>query len=462
MMVLLVFLGTLNFILVKAMYNAFGSKYAFFANQGVNLLYVAYSGGMLYQRATCTNDIKPGMKLFSHYRFFYLAVLDGLGTFFTAMGAVYTPIQYQPILNQTLIPCTMIASYLFLRHRYRYGALAGATMIFIGACVSVGPALLGDERENTTEYRWYACVIYAASNIPMALSAVYKESVFRARKPLNVWYLCYWVSFYQFFVSFLFVPFLAVPFIGGNDTGTPLSELPDQFYSGVRCWMGLQDDCRCVPHMSPHPESPGQGISCPLGPPMLLIPLYTLVNFVYNMVGLIMTKHGSAVLRYISYAIILPLTTIVGSAVFESIVTPFTYAGLVVVLAGFALYQSFAGKTKKPARSWNRNSTASSASGSMFEETDSLEVDADEFTAANTHLAGSSNAVQSRPFSPPWNIQSSFQERVIGMGAAHTEGLMHESKYHTTGTSYHHNTDPSSRLLYSDDLHSPNYGGRSL
>merc|ERR1711871_977954 len=220
-----------------------------------------------------------------------------------------------------------------------------------------------------------------------------------------------------------------------------------QFYAGVLCWLGRRDDCRCV-----NPESPGKGISCPLGPPFLLIPLYTLVNFVYNMVGLIMTKHGSAALRYISYAIILPLTTIVGSAVFETIVTPFTYVGLLVVLFGFALYQSFSRAIKTVDRPSNLDSFASSISASSFDNSETGD------NGVGACLPDSSTRVAS----PPWNIQSSFQERVIGLGAAHVAGLMQESKYLATGTSYQHNTDPSTRLLYSDDLHSPTYGGRSL
>ena len=104
MMLLLVFLGSLNFILVKAMYNAFGASYAVFANQGVNFLYVVYGGVILQQKLHCTNEITKDMRTFPQTTFFKLAILDAFGTFFTAMGAVFTPMEYQPILNQTLIP----------------------------------------------------------------------------------------------------------------------------------------------------------------------------------------------------------------------------------------------------------------------------------------------------------------------------------------------------------------------
>ena len=88
----------------------------------------------------------------------------------------------------------------------------------------------------------------------------------------------------------------------------------------------------------------GQGqIACPtpLGPALWLLPGYTLCNFLYNALGLYITKHGSAVLRYISYALILPMATMVGSPVFKERITVFTLIGLVTVIVGFSLYQRF-------------------------------------------------------------------------------------------------------------------------
>ena len=49
----------------RQMYNAFGSSYAFFANQGVNFLYVLYGGAILQQKMLCTDEITPEMPDFS-------------------------------------------------------------------------------------------------------------------------------------------------------------------------------------------------------------------------------------------------------------------------------------------------------------------------------------------------------------------------------------------------------------
>ena len=87
----LIFLGCVNFTMLKQMYTAYGGKYAFFVNQGVNLLYIVYGGAVLYPRMIFTNVVTPEMKKVPKTRFLIMGILDAFGTFFTAMGAAYTP-----------------------------------------------------------------------------------------------------------------------------------------------------------------------------------------------------------------------------------------------------------------------------------------------------------------------------------------------------------------------------------
>jgi len=61
-----------------------------------------------------------------------MGFLDALGTFFTAMGSAYTPGPLQPLLNQTLIPFTMLASAIFIRTKYETMELVGAGLILCG------------------------------------------------------------------------------------------------------------------------------------------------------------------------------------------------------------------------------------------------------------------------------------------------------------------------------------------
>lgn len=392
-MLLLICMGVLNFVLVKAMYDAFGSEGAFFANQGVNLLYVVYGGVILGYKFNFTGDITRGMRNFPQSRFFWLACLDAFGTFFTAMGALYTPLFLQQILNQTLIPLTMVASFVFLRVRYAWRAVLGAVLIFCGAAITVAGTV--QHGSDSTHFKWYAAVIYFMSNVPMALSAVYKEVAFK-EKTVDVWYLCWFVSTYQFLVSFVFVPLLSVPFVSGSENPPPIARLPGQFLDGAKCWIGAGPCCCSCASLANGtlmtPIAPGCcACPTPLGSALWLLPGYTLANFLYNAIGLFITKHGSAVLRYISYALILPLATIAGGPIFQEKLTVYVGVGLVTAITGFSLYQRY--------HALNAFDTGS-------------EGPEEQNTASHNPARPAARAGQ-------LTVQASFQERVIGMGFAH-------------------------------------------
>ena len=442
-------MGCVNFILVKALYDAFGTQGAFFANQGVNLLYVMYGGSILSYKTLCTRDTSNSEdKTFPQSRFFGLATLDAFGTFFTAMGATFTPLALQQILNQTLIPLTMICSFFFLRTRFRLPAVFGAVLIFTGAAVVV----LGSVEGNSSgeHFRYYACVIYFLSNVPMALSAVYKEIAFK-NQTVDVWYLCFWVSLYQFLVSFAFVPLLGVPYISGSTSPPPLSHLPTQFWDGALCWVGSAPCC-CNGGLNATINNSTSGLcpvigegTCPtpLGPAFWLLPGYTLCNFIYNALGLYITKHGSAVLRYISYALILPLATMAGAQVFHEKITMYTLIGLVTVIVGFGLYQRY-----HALQMFNGSGSGSSTEGGSGDgQVDDVfggigggpgagPLDKGYMPASAGKWFRHSLTSDENPFaigSPQFNHwktikkkQTSFQERVIGLGLAFPENRSRE------------------------------------
>lgn len=350
-LVSLVFLGCVNFCLLKMMYSAYGDGRAFFVNQGVNFLYVVYGAAVLYPRMWFTSNITEEMRQAPKGRFVAMGVMDAFGTFFTAMGSPYTPGSLQPLLNQLLIPFTLIASMIGLGKRYAPMELSGALLITVSACVSAMPQLLADN----SEVRAYSVCLYALSSVPMACSAVYKQGNFR-KAEMDVWYLTQWVSVVQFFVSFLFMPVLMLPGFG-SQTGMSAAEVGTQFMDGLECYLEQNEECRLK--------------GC-----FWLLTGYCAVNVSFNVLGLYLTKVGSALLNAISYALLLPITTflfftpLVG-AVQEpvTIATLWTVVGLVGVLAGFALYQRY------------------------------------------------SRRVDKRLLASPG--QPAFQERIVGMGAAH-------------------------------------------
>lgn len=116
-------------------------------------------------------------------RFLVMGVLDCCGTFLAAMGAFYTPGSVQTLLNQTLIPVTMLCSAIYLRSRFTSVQLCGSGLVLLGALVTVVAPSLGQTGATaaaaakagpTGTGRWSAELLYFLSNIPVACSQVGK------------------------------------------------------------------------------------------------------------------------------------------------------------------------------------------------------------------------------------------------------------------------------------------------
>lgn len=96
----------------------------------------------------------------------------------------------------------MVVSCILLRMRYSWRHTLGALLIVSGAIVSLSPTL-APHRNGTADpcvatgdcVLLYSVVIYWLSNVPMAFSAVYKESRFHD-ETMDVCFLTQRVSIY--------------------------------------------------------------------------------------------------------------------------------------------------------------------------------------------------------------------------------------------------------------------------
>ena len=177
--------------------------------------------------------------------------------------------------------------------------------------------------------RWYAVALYWLSNVPMALSAVYKEAHFAAQ-PMDVTYLTQWVSIWQMLFGFALAPLMLLPGVG-TARGMRPGEIASSFADGAACF--AERDAACTERHA-----------------FALLCVYVGVNFCFNTLGLWLTKHAGAVLNSISYALLLPLTTLGFSlpvlGPYRESANAMTYAGLAVVLAGFVLWRCLLGCTR--------------------------------------------------------------------------------------------------------------------
>mmetsp|Transcript_26600 Transcript_26600/g.83209 ORF Transcript_26600/g.83209 Transcript_26600/m.83209 type:complete len:452 (-) Transcript_26600:2912-4267(-) len=285
-----------------------------------------------------------------------MGLLDSLGGFLSTIGGAYTPGPMQTLLNQTVIPLTLFMSACFLGIRFNTPQCVGAFVILCGASVALVPSFVGegdDEGESKPDKSvehgqhhggdaatmvmkasWVGPLIFFLSVVPAAFSNVYKEAAFNKVAHADVYILTSVVSTLQVIIGFALLPLLALPGFGGE----PVSELPLQMERGTRCFLGENslhgDDCGSC------------SISWPVCVPRATLAMvnYIVVNFVYNVLNLLVTKHASAALLVMSASLALPVSNLAFSipALAGDAVEPvssWNILGLLVVLTGFLIYR---------------------------------------------------------------------------------------------------------------------------
>ena len=329
-LLLSVLIAAANAITWKKTLNKFravdgsSSNLEFFVTEWTILLYVVLAAAVLAYRWLFTALITDEQKAYPQRKFALMGLMDAIAGLCSSLGGAFTSGQTQVILNQANIPVTMLLSRSFLSSSYTSTQYIGAALIVAGSLLAAVPSTgSSDGSGGGSSTLWYGPLILLLSCLPNSFSNVYKEKNFR-EDGLDVYFLTTGVSVWQVLLGFLFAPLLSLPALGGLS----LSELPANFSQGWSCFVGGH-----VP-----------GYECHLSPPpYVVLLLYVLVNFVYNVLLLLITKHGSALLLVIASAISLPFT----NAAFTSELLMgreaerwswWTGAGLLVVVVGFLLY----------------------------------------------------------------------------------------------------------------------------
>jgi hypothetical protein len=162
-------------------------------------------------------------------------------------------------------------------------------VIIAGGLVSA----FGTAGEDATQRTlWYGSLLIFIAVIPGSMSNVYKEESFKEYN-LDVFYLSTYVSVWQAIMSFLCIPLFSLSYFGG----IPISEMPRNLADGWKCFTGEH-----LPGYACETSSPSSAG---------LVVMFVFANFLYNVVLLMMVKHGSALSLVIACAMALPLTNIV-------------------------------------------------------------------------------------------------------------------------------------------------------
>ena len=232
---------------------------------------------VLYRR------IEAGPTFFSKqyinvWSFATMGLMDAMSGFLCSFGGAYVDGSLQNLLNQCIIPLTLIMSVMYLKVSYTCGQYTGSGAILGGTGVAVFPGFGKSSHTSTTPA---GIIIYFFSIVPTSVSNVYKETAFREKKHCDVYVLSAIVAMFQVLWGFLFLPLLALPGFGG----IPFSEMPAQMSNGFACFMGYD-------------SLPGDHCSDKkfIHTAFAAMMIYCVINFGYNVFQLLVTKVSSTLI----------------------------------------------------------------------------------------------------------------------------------------------------------------------
>jgi len=177
---------------------------------------------------------------------------------------------------------------------------------------------------STSELVWI--MIMVVSCVPMVLSSVYKEKAL-GEMEIDVVFLNGWVAVFQFLFS---IP-LTIPSSWAISMST--AEIMPNMYGGLRCYFGVNSVT----------EYSGSSLpldNCTMSP--VYVNLYLFFNVIYNVLIVVILKHGSSNILWLSSTIIVPLSNLAFSMDFmpgHKPLTMYDIVGLVVIMGGLIVYR---------------------------------------------------------------------------------------------------------------------------
>jgi len=334
--VLYVVSGVINSLFLRKVMTSF-QNYPFFLNQLTNYGYIPIFGAVVLYEMFFTKLINKEMRAFPWYRMLIMGALDAVCGYFVVIGGIQTSGPMQQLLNQAIIPVTMIGAFFVLKERYSLIQIGGSGLIVAGVVLSLIPALTNKGENTGNVFFWN--MFYLCQVIPFAASNVYKDIAFKS-VDMDVWYLQFWDVFWQSMIGTMLFPINTVL---PPPAKVEFSQIPANMKNGTLCLIGhdliTPLDSACGPLNPKH-------LACDdCHNAWLILGIYMAINVAYNVFILLVIKYGSATILSIAQTIRLPLTNICFSFHFimgkdAQPFSGFSLYGLLVILSGLVAYRA--------------------------------------------------------------------------------------------------------------------------
>eukprot|EP00929_Paragymnodinium_shiwhaense_P036516 TRINITY_DN19563_c0_g1_i2.p1 TRINITY_DN19563_c0_g1~~TRINITY_DN19563_c0_g1_i2.p1 ORF type:complete len:520 (-),score=89.07 TRINITY_DN19563_c0_g1_i2:506-2065(-) len=319
---LLVSIG--NQIYFKRMTSAM-PNYGWYLTQLSTVVYVPV---FLAMAGTCSVDKDLLTK------FVMMGVFDGITGILTVLGGVHTSGTMQVLLSQVIIPMTLIFSVMFAKKRYHIYQYLGSAVIVIG--VVLATMCKGDGNTYSSDLPVFNGIFIIAT-MPGALSTVFKEVAFTGYDgDLDVNVLQFWVALFQTVTNFVCMPVYTLDLLGPQQM--LFSEMIGSIWGGSRC-LFLQEN-QVILNCGFDGEKPCD--HCPDAWKNVIG--YLLFNFTYNVVTMLVIKHGGATVCFLIATLRMPMSSLAFSSsyVMGADAVPASASDfyiLAVILLGLCMYR---------------------------------------------------------------------------------------------------------------------------
>lgn len=366
-------------------------NYSYFVFQSGAIAYFPLVLAVTLFKLAFTKDITPAMLAWRLVpKFALMAFLDSLEDLAVVLGTAHTPLALQTLLPQGVLPVTMLLGMVWVKATYSRWNLFAAACIMLGVVVvvlpsfskHVVPAVIGFE------------ILLFAGNFPGAASSLYKQASLQYAR-VDVFFLTTWITFFQIVIGFALTPLNAL--VPEAEGGVSMQDVGVQFSRGAQCLIGINtikcnlDSCSffemkwvngteklvSLLDNTVNGGHPLEIATCyaykPLfsnhGNPHNGLPqcdacegawwkwsLFIFFVFAYNVLLLKVVKHGSAAFMYAANAVTLPLVNILGTSAVvmgagqAMALNLYTVGGLVLTLAGLAIWSMAARASEKRRR----------------------------------------------------------------------------------------------------------------
>jgi CRT-like, chloroquine-resistance transporter-like len=308
-------------------------NYPIFMNIVSCAVYIPICFAYILPMIAYTNAISKEQQEIPKYKFAIMGAYDSLAGIMQTFAINYITNSGTIVLvQQSAIPISMLISKIALQAQYTFSQYLGATVVLFGIAVVLIPNFItpssGTDASGSEggDFELLWIFVLVLSCVPMCLSSVYKEKAL-GEMEIDVVYLNGWVAIYQFLFALpLCIPSSAV-------INMAVSEIIPNMYGGAFCWMGINtithgnlsglpaDDCADAP---------------------LFVTSYLCFNIVFNILIVVILKHGSANIMWMASTVIVPLSNVAFSLNImpgHKPLNTFDVVGLFVIMFGLVLYR---------------------------------------------------------------------------------------------------------------------------